>query len=315
MVQPYAVRTRSSVLSNIPGVLVAAMSLAIPRAAQGQCNNDAGTMLPPDWGLLRDSFPSANAMDVPIDGFVRLRYVGIVPRRSFVTVREADTNMPVDGRAVVVGDEIHWQSYQELRPNTRYQVFFTDVTGGAGGNAFTFTTGNRRGSSSPPQFFGITGLSVQRAGAADLCGEPDAVEVTVTWRRVADNGWPLTDIEYVVYQTAGPGIGAPVERARERGRLSLGSCGSGSAVEQCTSFRLSAANADGPVCFNVQAFDAYGRSDGNTNERCIDPQSGNTFHGCSVRAMRTETRAWRTAAMVAALAAGVAGWIRRRRVR
>ena len=110
-----------------------------------------------------------------------------------------------------------------------------------------------------PRFAGIVTdprPEVQVNGAeADLCGDPNAVTITVQWRRAESNGWPAGDIEYVIYQTRGPNIGAPVERARERVFGANGNCPNRTDLE-CRSFRLSSENAGGPVCFNIQAIDA-----------------------------------------------------------
>ena len=91
----------------------------------------------------------------------------------------------------------------------------------------------------------------------------------------------MSDIEYVVYQTRGAGIAGPVERARQRGRLVSDHCATVGADSQCVAFRMTSANASEPMCFNVQAIDALGRADGNQEERCVDPEPGGHFVGCT----------------------------------
>jgi hypothetical protein len=310
------VHRRSAPFLRFTGVLAATVVLAALRIARAQdtCPTDGGVTLPRNFGHFERAFPTDGSLGVPIDGFVRLRYVLRAPRRPFVTVSETVSGANVEGDAFVVDNEVHWRSRAPLRSNTEFRVRFADPGSGTGENLIRFTTGSGRSSNAPPVFEGIlrdgnNGPRVQRIGSTDLCADPDAVEVTVTWHRALPNGWPVSDIEYVVYQTIGPGITAPVERARAVGTVTPSSCGGGSADEQCKTFRLSGANAEGTLCFNIQAIDAYGRNDGNAVEACIDPHAGNTFVGaCDARPPmpRRGTRTWLGLLAVGALATGMA---------
>jgi hypothetical protein len=320
---------RFTARAGLLAVFAALVLLPCVAAAQDECPTDGGNTLPPDYRQLVDFFPSAGATMVPTDGFVRLRYRGQTPRPPVVIVEDLRMGgARVPGDVFVVGEaEIHWQSRGLLRPSTEYRVRAADVAGGTGDNSFTFTTGISPSSAMPPRFDGVAQVEFSANGRGDLCGDPDAVEVTVAFRRATTNGWPASDIEYVIYQTRGPNIGGPVVRARERGRAVGSSCSrTSSGNELCRSFRLSSQNATGPVCFNIQALDPFGRADGNTVERCTDPSVGNYFVGCDVGpaaahasiAGRPSSRAsrlrpWGTAIAVSLLAVLTALHVRRGR--
>lgn len=269
--------------------------MTAPRVASAQntCDPDAGVRNP-NAGLVEQIFPGDNEDNVPTNGFIRLRYIERVAPNPFVSVIDVATGRPLAGRAWVVDNEVHWQSDSPLAPNTEYRVHFADL-GSGDGNVSTFRTGFGPARDDPPVFAGITGVTAMRMGDVDLCGDPDAAEITVTYRRANDNGWPAMDIEYVVFQTRGPHIGGPVERARQRGSRT----GSAFNTERSMSFRLSSENASAPVCFNIQAVDIYGRADGNRVEKCVNPAVGNFFAGCAVQ--RTPARASRGRAAGAAL--------------
>jgi hypothetical protein len=246
--------------------------------AQEACA-DGGTII--GVGDLVATFPGPNSTNVPIDGFIRLRYRVRAPLRPFVIVQNNTAHSPVSGQVNVVGDEVHWQSDQPLAANAVFRVQVSDVMGGAGENTFSFTTGTARSGDSPPTFMGVQHADTQPAGAADPCGQADAVEVTLSWNRAGAAGWSENDIEYVIYETRGPNIAGPVERARERLSSASGASCPGM-YDACRAVRLTPENATAPVCFNIQAVDPYGRQDGNTREVCTDPSRGNFFNGCSV---------------------------------
>jgi hypothetical protein len=253
---------------------------------------------------------------VPIDGFLRIRYHQRVPLRPSVVVTDITTPSrlrSLPGQLYVVSNELHFQADEAFTPGATIEVRYS-VVGAAGFDLFTFRTdgGGRRGSEQPPRFAGVSELAHQRNGPTDLCGEPEAVQVTVSYPSADDNGWPATETEYVVYQTRGPNIAGPVERSRELGRRTPSeTCPPEGAL--CQRFRLAARNASGPVCFNVQAVDAYGRADGNTREVCTDPSIGNFFNGCTAAPTspaRPGRPRWLGAAAVALLAVAIAWLVR-----
>ncbi|MBI5512222.1 MAG: hypothetical protein HY909_00550 [Deltaproteobacteria bacterium] len=266
-------------------MLVAAL-LGAPAAALGQCDaGDAGP--PPDLlGILRDTFPADQSLDVPTDGVVRLRYFGRAPEPPTVCVRPMTASTCIAGTASVVGDEVVWIApprggSDALVPFTTYVVSFSDASGGS--NRITFTTG-RGPSAGPPVFGGVSGVSAAPA-AGDPC-DGQAVDITVRFPRATapagtsalnNSAWPDSDIEYVIFETRGPGLTG----ARERDRVRLQRTGSSDVNAQRT-FRLSGRDSTGPVCFSIQAFDPWGRRDDNTQEKCVNPAQGNFFAGCGV---------------------------------
>ena len=305
--------TRTSISFRLAIALttVAGSSFVATRdaAAQEVCDPDAGT-LPPNFGTLIATFPGDRSTNVPTDGFIRLRYGVRAPLRPFVIVQNLTTRTPVMGHVNALVDEVHWQSDEMLPSNTIFRVSVSDASGGAGENVFTFTTGGARSGSAAPTFGGVQAAETQRSGMADPCGQPDAVEVTLSWRRGSAAGWPDSEVEYVIYETRGPGISGPVERGRERALAGAGSTCNGT-YDFCRAIRLSPENSSAPVCFNVQAVDPYGRQDGNTLEVCTDPSRGNNFNGCAVAratgAMPSHPkRGWIVVAILAAAASVVA---------
>ncbi len=263
-------------------VLLATLTLAAsalsPSLALAQCDaGDAGDIDPSLAGTLRGTFPSDMARNVPTDGLVRLRYFIRAPSPPTVCVRLAANLECLPGRAAIFNDEIVWQGDERLGldpldPNADYVVTYSETTGGT--NRFIFHTGRVR-STAAPDFGGIN-----NATARDASGDPcdsNAVDITVRFTRVAAPLWPDSDIEYVTYLTRGPAVRGP----REVDRARLQSSGSSVDRNAQRTFRLSGRDASGPVCFNIQAVDPLGRSNGNTVEQCVNPALGNNFTGCS----------------------------------
>ncbi len=292
---------------------------ATPSMARAQCDAGGDALVPPDQdGLLRDSFPADQDTDVPLDSPVRLRYYGRAPTPPVLCVQQGSLTSPcLAGESSVVGDEIVWQPAASaggslLAPSQRYFVTYTETA--AGTNRITFSTGS---GVSPARltFSGVSDVSSDPA-TANAC-DRDAADITVTFNRarsvasgLGDTAWPDIDVEYVIYQTRGPGIAGP----RERDRVRLQRSGSTVVSEAQRTFRLTGMEASGPVCFNVQAIDPLGRADGNTAEACVNPAKGNYFMGCAARPadpMRSAWGVWLTALAITT----ARSWRRRRRCR
>jgi hypothetical protein len=185
----------------------------------------------------------------------------------------------VPGAVASVGPEVHWHAASPLDGQQVYTATASDILGGD--SEIRFTTGETlAGLSSPPTFAGIVSATSERVGAGDICGDEDARAVTIGWRFARGSAWPQTELTYVVYETRGPGISGPIERARDRGRLSTTPCADN--TDQCVSFRLSSVNAAGPACFSVQVYDPQGRTVESRNERCVNLDAGAYFYGCAV---------------------------------
>ncbi len=269
--------------------LAAALAaLALPAAALGQCDAAADAGVDPLLdGTLGDSLPADQGTDVPLNSPIRLRYFGSVPQPPVVCVQSDSLDAPcLAGSAAAVGHEVVWQPQAGaggalLEPGRRYFVTYQET--GRGTNRITFVTG--RGVAPERLVFGgATEASSERA--PDNGCDPEAADITVRFDRatagivgLGDTPWPDIDIEYVIYETRGPGIAGP----RERDRVRLQRSGSLVVSGAQRTFRLSGEEASGPVCFNVQALDPLGRADGNTQEQCVNPAKGNHFEGCAAR--------------------------------
>lgn len=253
----------------------AAVALATT-AARAQCDaSDAGD--PDELGTLRDTFPGDQGIDVPTDSAVRLRFFGYVPQGATLCVTAVGRDGCLPGAVTVVRDELVWTTAAgPFEPYTSYRVDYRDPLASL---SVRFRAG-RGPSAGPPSFGGIRGASA-RPVDGDGC-DSGAYDITVRFNRVAADPvpgtpWPESDVEYVIYQTRGPGVAGP----RERDRVRLQSSGSSSDAQAQRTFRLSAADAAGPVCFSVQALDPLGRSTPSSAEQCVNPAEGNYFQGCA----------------------------------
>lgn len=262
------------------GACLAFTSRASRVNASGECTQDAAG-LPADYGAIINSFPVNNASGVPRDGIVRVRYRIRAPSRPFVIVADATTRAVVSGTLSVLPDELIWQSDRTLAVSTRYQIEVADPVG-TGSQGSTFTTSTVvAGRGRNVTFAGLTDASAQRQGSSDPCGDANAARITLEWRTPVIQAWTANDVDFVVYQTSGPGISGPIERARfAMANPPSGTC-SGVGTN-CTSFRLSSDIASGAMCFNLQVLDPYGTADGNAVEKCVSGPGGAIFLGCAV---------------------------------
>ena len=256
--------------------------LCAPAAARAQCGDpraDGGDVL--IEGTLRDAIPADQGSNVPVDTPVRLRYFRAAPSPATLCVTRNNPAPPcLPGESTVSGDELVWHPADgTLAPNQRYYVTYNET--GSGTSTITFVTGASR---APDDLF-FSGVSdVKSSPATDDACDPGAADVTVEFDRAISGvsapnttPWPEIDIEYAIFQTRGPGIAG----ARLRDRVRLQRSGSTVVRRAQRTFRLTSAEADGPVCFNLQALDPLGRPDGNAFERCVNPARGNYFFGCA----------------------------------
>jgi hypothetical protein len=263
------------------GVLVGLTTVFCAPVAYAQCDSqvDAGTD-PTLTGTLRDTFPADQTTGVPLNTPVRLRYYIQAPEPAVVCVRvDSSSGSCLPGTSSSVGSEIVWQPATSLSPRRRYYVTYQEMS--VGSNQITFETGDRNATER------LLFRGANEARSDDAPSDPcnvRSVDITVKFDRVPNTGdtsglsWPDSDIEYVIYQTRGPGISGP--RVRDQTRLQRSGSSMVSTAQR--TFRLSALESSGPVCFNVQAVNPLGRADGNTTEVCVNPSVGNYFVGCSV---------------------------------
>lgn len=284
----------------------AVFSLLLFAAAAPVAAQDAGPVECPDPTPGIDSvFPTVGARDVTVDAPLRVRYTrgyfgpegpGGDPT-MMLTVQRCDTTLscdfpscsdggtPVSGRVQILGDEI---------------VFFPEGGRWEAGATYSGEAIARFGGDLPFNFCVDEAGSIDNA-APELgrigeltsdpidprCDAPDGgFRVGVFFDPATDNG-PLGSIEYLVYQTRGPGIDGPVVRNRARAFSTGGQVAMG--------FVLPPDDATSTICVRVAAVDGAGNVDfddiGDETAQCVDPVQGNFFYGlCSVGAPGAPTR-------------------------
>ncbi len=82
---------------------------------------------------------------------------------------------------------------------------------------------------------------------------------------------PATSIEYLLFQTRGPGLDAPTLRARGRGISAT--------TDVTLAFGLRSEDASTPICVTVQAVDGQGAASLPMDDVCFEPLTGNFFEG------------------------------------
>lgn len=269
--------------TTLPALAFALSLVSSATVASAQrCDAGAdGGVDPTLAGVLRDTLPADQGLSVPLDTPVRVRYFVRAPSNPTMCLRVRGQSDCVPGGTAVVGDEVVFSPAATLTPLTDYVASFADAAGGT--NRINFRTGRARAPTTV-SFAGLRSVDVDRA-VRDAC-DPDAADITIRFDLAARQGdgfstspWADVDIEYVVYSTRGPGVG----NARERERFRPQVTGGANDRSQQRTFRLSGADAAGPVCFIVRAIDPLGRVDTNTQEKCVNPAEGNYFEGCAAR--------------------------------
>lgn len=265
--------------------LMLAAALGTPLAASAQ---DAGVdpCSLPTLERPTESYPADGAGSVSIDAPLRIRYTpayfapggpGTDPTR-LLDVRRcgagcdraacSDASAPVGGRVQVLGDELVFFP-DALRWDTA-ATYRATALGRDGDLAVSFCTG-----SSPDDLPPVLGAidELRSDPAEPRCEAPDGgFRVGVFFRPAIDSG-PPGSIEYLLFQTRGAGVDAPILRDRVRNYPG----------EQITmAFVLPPDEASTPICVRVVAVDGVGNfalSDrrGDGDEACLDPVRGNDF--------------------------------------
>ncbi|MGE0790660.1 MAG: hypothetical protein AB7S26_33610 [Sandaracinaceae bacterium] len=273
-----------------------ALAIALISAPLGARAQDAGPMECTDpTPRIEGVFPAHRAREVTVDAPLRVRYSpghfepggpGGDPT-ELLTIRRcgdvgtcdldtcAEPSEPVAGLVQILGDEIVFLPDGGWTPNAT----FTGVALNRFGDlAFTFCTGSST-DSSPPTLGALE--EVTSDAIEPRCDAPDGgYRIGLFFQPATDDG-PAGSIEYIVYQTRGPGIEGPIIRSRSRNTATTGQVALG--------FVLPRGEADSPICVRLAAVDGVGNviydevTDGQA--RCIDPVQGNFFYGlCSVSA-------------------------------
>lgn len=261
--------------------LLSALALtAMPIVASAQTPEDCHT---DPRGPLEVS-PASGAPNASLDAPVLVRYgagyfgpdgPGDPPSTLFQLVEcgvcgspcDLSSGMGVPGLVQTQGDFLLFLPDGGLSPSTQYAGHATGVDAEL---EFTFCSSGAGRDTMPP--------------TAAIMGEPSSVEVgSVTC--LPDGGYrvqvyfpPATDdgppgsIEYLLFQTRGDGIDAPVLVDRYRNfqtdRITM-------------SFLLSHEGARTPICLQVVTIDGNGHATVPEGDRCFDPVGHVTFQGCA----------------------------------
>ena len=176
------------------------------------------------------------------------------------------TGMQVPGLVQTQGDVLVFQPDGGLlSPSTQY---VGRALGADGQLDFRFCTGSGR-DTQPPSAAGIgTPTSTHVSGLSCLA---DGYRIAVYFTPSTDDG-PPGSIEYLLFETRGEGIDAPVLVDRVRNF---------SAERITMSFLLASAGAATPVCLQVVTVDGAGHASVPEGDRCFDPIGRTTFQGCA----------------------------------
>ena len=243
--------------------------------------------------------PAVGAGGVPLDTVVRVDHPpGGVPEgldEPLVELREADSGTAVSGRTSVLADRwVFFVPEAPLRPSTAYEGVARGLEGDV---ALAFRTGISVDARAPGPVR-IEQVVVRREVVRPDCGAPEPGYVfSVTFPPAEDDG-PPSSVEYLLHQSRGAGLAAPVLRARTRGfaggRLTMG-------------FSLTEDEASEPLCLTVTALDGVGRVSPPAEAYCLDPIQASYFVGaCSIGPSRPGRRA------IPWLLVLLAGWLGRR---
>lgn len=282
-------------------VLVGALSLSLA-SESALAQDDAGTAScgGPVTRQPVEVTPADGARQVSIDAPVRVQYSAgyfdptmgpggdptqmIVVRRCpsdgcGVPCRWGDepAGAFVPGRAQVLGDNLFFYPDAEWEPNQAY----TGIGKGQDGDLpFSFCTGTLP-DTTPPELGPID--RVTSTPVQPRCDAPEGgYRIAVFFAPADDEVGPPASIQYLLYQTRGAGIDAPVLRSTIRNF----------ATDMHTmAFVLPPDEASEVICVRVVAVDGRGNADpsdedpGDASVDCIDPVQGNYFYPlCTVSA-------------------------------
>ena len=233
------------------------------------------------------AFPAVSATQVSLDAPVRIRYspgyfepggpggdpavlisVSRCPSSAVCVPSRCDeTGEFVPGRAQVLGPELVFLPDAPWQPNTAYAGIARGVDGDL---PFHFCTGSTN-DLSPPDLGRIT--EVTSTPSPPRCGSLEGgFRIAVFFPPAVDLG-PPGSIEYLLFQTRGPGIDSPIMRDSLRNFPT---------ESVPMAFVLPPAEAVSPICVRVAAIDGVGNADlsdaAMSGETCVDPVQGNFFY-------------------------------------
>jgi hypothetical protein len=184
---------------------------------------------------------------------------------SCASVCDVTGGTEVPGLVQTQGDDLIFVPDSELSPMTLYAGHATGLDGELD---FQFCTGTSR-DTQPPSAVAIASVSSTPVSVSCLAS---GYRIGVTVPSATDDG-PLGSIEYLLFQTRGYGVDAPmlVDRFRNvrADRITL-------------AFLLPSEASRTPICLQVVTVDGAGHASIPNGERCFDPVGRTTFQGCAV---------------------------------
>ncbi len=221
-------------------------------------------------------FPAAGASGVSLDAPVRVRYtpgffdVWRDPLTRLLEVRDA-SDAPVPGTLERLGDTLIFRPAAPWQASAQYTgtAFGIDILQAR----FRFRTGTSN-DTLPPIFDGTPTITPAAVDARP-CVDGGGYRIDVSVAPATDSDGAGGDLEYLLFQTRGPGIERPVLRSRVRNFAG---------VSIPLAFTLAPSEAVSPICVVVVAVDAVGHTaEGPLG--CVDPIQGNFFApACGVSA-------------------------------
>lgn len=230
-------------------------------------------------------FPASGAPNASIDAPVVVRYgagyfdpitgPGDPPSTLFQLVScgfcgspcDLTTGTPVPGLVQTQGDDLIFLPDGGFATSTQYAG---EAMGIDGVLDFSFCTGTQ-GDSSPPTGVALTDDPSSTQVGPLTCLPDGGYRVGVYFPPATDDG-PPGSIEYLLFETRGAGIDAPVLVDRYRNfqtdRITM-------------SFLLSHEAASELVCLQVVTVDGAGHATVPDGDRCFDPTGRTTFQGCA----------------------------------
>ncbi len=267
-------------------MLIAGAALVYPTAgdAHAQCDE------PPALRGPQEVTPATSASGVPLNAIVVARYsegyfeVSREEPSELVELYDcADdfpaawggscevTGAPVAGRVSVAGDRLFFEPIERLRANQIYAGFFR---GAEQDLDIVFTTGALEDTQAPQMG---TVLPPSSTDIEESCENPDGgVRIAVRFEPAVDDS-SEGSLEYLLYQTRGEGITAPILQSRLRHFAS---------DELVMAFVIPPDQALETACVVVRVVDGVGLAD-ESEAVCFEPLQGPYFEPlCSAAPVR-----------------------------
>ncbi len=184
---------------------------------------------------------------------------------------DVTTGTAVPGLVQTAGDDLLFLPDGGFSAQTRYAGHVTGIDNELD---FNFCTGSRPDTAPPSA--AIMGEPTSAHIGAVACLPSGGYRIQVYFPPASDDG-PPGSIEYLLFQTRGHDISAPVlvDRVRnfQTDRITM-------------SFLIADADVGAPICLQVVTVDGDGHATVPVGDRCFDPVGHVTFQGCATSPSR-----------------------------